>query len=427
MYSAEWVIFLDFNNNTKTYETILASSEHHGSKVKKFGSVERPLSAATFEEDFAEFIHGLSEADFITTFVFSGHHGNNVFSGVTGELAVESFAKVLTLYPNVLESTSKLILRGCYTVTATTILPDSPWRNIFPNVSLIMGFEKKAWDDAKPMSYEFISEALAWNPKKVYTLRPALLEGQFRAIPHQSTTALGIWGKHTTAPLSGLFLSTENGFNRRLTRTIEQHVRQCDLNYDVKQYHKAVVREFASGERPIPNDSSVGDLREAYDFFSTQSHCFRMSAKWIDDRHSSASLLDGKNSLRYLMTLLFFNNIKNNFDAYMKMTVGERWYDGWSAYLSASEEVALPKFIQADGFGAINYSDIQQSKADIVSVMHNNPPSQRVHKSINYLFMNIMLRQNELVMPDRWMTEAQSLAMPKVVSEMSDAGLVVGD
>ena len=157
---AHSILLLDFNDNKKTAEVVRQYAAENGDKLYHFGSQSLPISKETFEKYYSSIRSEFADANKLKTVIFSGHHGNYSFSGSTGELKLNDLIAVLQKFGDSWSDVDTAILRGCYTVTAESILPDSPWLALCPNAKVIAGFEKKAWDDLMPMSYEFISTAL---------------------------------------------------------------------------------------------------------------------------------------------------------------------------------------------------------------------------------------------------------------------------
>ena len=415
LHAKDVILFFDFNNNIKTYEVLKKVSESNGQTLLKIGSIKNPIAPKSLQHWMDLTIPSLSPEIQISTIVMSGHHGNYTFTGETGELRIQELIEVIKPYRKSFNTVKKLILRGCYTVTTETILPDSPWRTLFPNVETILGFEQNDWDDAKQMSYEFVESSLYWNSQIANSLSKAELISYFQSIPHQSKSALGIWNKHKSAPENGLFLSTEKGFNGRYISSFEQAIKACNLNYPVKEHHKAIIDVYSTGLRDIPKDTSKGPLRDAYDFFNTNIHCYSLSKQWINDRVKSEHLVDRSQNLRYLMTLLFYNNILNNLDNYLNGVAGYNWFNDWKMILLSDDVISLPSaFSEMKSIKMLDFSSAKQWLPDFSSIILNIKNPQHTFQIVSHLVVGSAFSQDILIMPNRWMTEETSSAIPNL-------------
>ena len=415
LYAKDTILFFDFNNNIKTYKVLKKASESNGKAILKIGNAQDPITQKSLQRWMESNVSSFSSEMQISTIIMSGHHGNYTFSGETGELSIEDLTEVLKPYEKSFNSVKKLILRGCYTVTTETILPNSPWRKLFPNVESILGFEQKAWDDMLPMSYEFVEASLYWNSENAKSLSKSDLVSYFQSIPHQKKSALGIWNKHISAPRNGLFLSTEKGFNGRPITSFEQAIKACDLNYPVKEHHKSIVDEYANGVRDIPKNTSKSPLRDAYNFFNTNNHCFSLSNKWIFDRAESDNQVDKPLNLRFLMSLLFFNNILNNLDNYLNSAFGVNWFYDWKVDLLSDEIIKLPKtFSEMESIKRLSFPQANSLFPDISSITNNTQRPEHTFKIVSQLVIGTALTRDSLIMPNRWMTETNSSAPPNL-------------
>ena len=415
LYAKDTILFFDFNNNIKTYEVLKTVSKNNGKAILKIGNHKNPITQKSLQRWMKSNVASFSSEMQISTIIMSGHHGNYTFSGETGELSIKDLAEVLKPYKKSFNSVKKLILRGCYTVTTETILPDSPWRKLFPNVESILGFEKKAWDDILPMSYEFVKASLYWNSENAQSLSKPDLVSYFQSIPHQKKSALGIWNKHISAPRNGLFLSTEKGFTGRPITSFEHAIKACDLNYPVKEYHKFIVDEYATGVRDIPKNTSKSPLRDAYNFFNTNNHCFSLSNKWISDRAESHNQVDKPLNLRFLMSLLFFNNILNNLDNYMTSAFGVNWFNDWKVALLSDEIIKLPKtFSEMESIKMLSFPQANRLFPEISSITNNTQRPEHTFKIVSQVVIGTALTRDSLIMPNRWMTEMNSSAPPNL-------------
>lgn len=415
LFAKDTILFFDFNNNIKTYEVLKTASKKNGKALLKIGNHQNPITQKSLQRWMESNISSFSSEMQISTIIMSGHHGNYTFSGETGELSIKDLTEVLKPYEKSFHSVKKLILRGCYTVTTETILPNSPWRKLFPNVESIFGFEQKAWDDTLPMSYEFVEASLYWNSENAKVLPKPDLASYFQTIPHQKKSALGIWNKHISAPRNGLFLSTEKGFNGRPITSFEHAIKACDLNYPIKEHHKYIVNEYATGVRDIPRNTSKSPLRDAYNFFNTNNHCFSLSKKWISDRAKSDNQVDKPLNLRFLMSLLFFNNILNNLDNYLNSAFGVNWFNDWKVALLSDEIIKLPKtFSEMESIKMLSFTQANRLFPDISSIANNTQTSEHSFKVVSLVVIGTALTRDSLIMPNRWMTEPNSSAPPNL-------------
>lgn len=388
-------------------------AKEYGKQLQVLGSTYNPISKNSFESFYLKYREQLNDDNRLTQLILTGHHGNYTFSGTNGELSLNDIKEILGKFNETWDDLDKIILRGCYTVTAETILPDSPWLSLAPNVSLIAGFEKKAWDDATPMSSEFFKSVLRLDTDKWIEKNTRQLWQSFEDIPYQSKSALGLWVKSSFAPVGGVFMSTENGFRGRYIIDNESAIRQCNLKYSAKNEHAKAFDAYAKGILPIPKNSSRSRLRKAYEFVNVNNHCYRLSRDWITDRVNKNSIFDSESNLEQIMPILFYHNILENTDRYLTHKFGEAWFVDWVEYISSDPVIKIDKrYKLLKDLRELTYDIVLTTKGDVGSITTNHTaPSERL-SSISYLLNNVVYNFDHFVLPDRWMTDKSSIAEP---------------
>lgn len=407
------ILLLDFNNNTKTHTVLRQFAQQNDLTFHAIGSPHQPITEVSFKTLYTQFLAKLKDSDTLTTVVFSGHHGNFRFSGDTGEIALSTIQGQLIELGHNWNEVERLILRGCYTTTADTIMPNSPWHGLTPNVNMIAGYEKKAWDDKKAESFEYILDILALPLTPTGHLSKEDIWKSFTSVRHQKRSALGLWLRSNLAPKGGLFLSTEGGFLGRGIIDNEKAIKVCIDKYPSKAKHIEVYNRIISGEQALPLTPKRGKLRKAYDYFNVNNHCYQLAEQWQNDRKNRANPLDSLRNIEELMPLLFFYNITTNFDRYLTARVNDNWFQDWKNYLTQQNEVALPNSIRnAETFSQLRYQDLKAVSNDFKSLLVNRPPNDLGTLRVLKLFNAVVLDFDLLVMPQRWMTQENSVTPP---------------
>jgi hypothetical protein len=320
------VVLLNFNENNSSVEAARVAAKHRDEVLIVF-----PFSDKHPESNLAKSIKSINKDTIenilkiiskyarehdkpVSNITFSGHAGNGGFSGKSGSLRRIDFQKAIALYPKLTTSVKSLLLRGCYTATLGEVLIDSPWRKTFPNLSMIAGYEGKAWSSEKTASKTYVKEILQLEDSFTTASTVDEMIEYYQKLSHYKISATAVWVKPHEHPDEEVFITT----NRLLKGNISinlgeiskecQHVEQRALAHNVK-----IHRFFAGNEpkyfRPYKNTQTPKNkIRKAYRFFNKYDHCQQYRFWSVFDRENNYL------SPKHIMPILFMNKIIENFD-----------------------------------------------------------------------------------------------------------------
>jgi hypothetical protein len=395
---------IDLNANDMTAKVIADYARDNGDIFLRFGSESQIINKSSFEKFYKSIRPNLYKSPLISV-TFSGHHGADVFSGIQGELSRDDFLSIIASHNDFHPSVKKLILRGCYTTTIENILPSSPWFKIFPEVDIVAGFEKKAWDDSKPASYDFIKAIIDVSPEhELESIKQ--VEKFFKNIPFQAQSELAIWvsSDMQLGGNAGIYLSTSNIQNNKRVLNLNTIVSSCSRLHKKKRKYEGLIDEILLDKNTLMAENQ-DDLRDIYEFLVVNHHCFYFDDLWAEDKKSLGSMLDHPDSKKRIMYILFFENLIKNFANYLNRIVGVHWYLNWRNYLSSQQFVAVPSIVSDSvSITSLDYIDIQKIIPDIQSIIVNNNSDDKNINIINEVFYEVFIKKNYGVMPQSWMT-----------------------
>ena len=243
----------------------------------------------------------------------SGHSGAGGFSGKDGGLRRENFINALQLSPKLRNNIVSLLLRGCYTTTLAEVLPSATWRKTFPNLTMISGYEGKAWSSEKVASKSFVKEILQLEANFLLAKTTNDLIKVYKSLSHYKISEIAMWVKTNTGekPQEN-FITTLRLNQGRVPIDLAKINKACKLNEgNAKDYSQEINMFWAGTEpgyyRPLKNThTSKNKLRKAYGFFNKNHHCKRYGF-WPEIQNSTLI------SPNRIMPLLFFNKIAENF------------------------------------------------------------------------------------------------------------------
>jgi hypothetical protein len=227
----------------------------------------------------------------------SGHDGGGNFGGVKGSYNRRELAETMKEYADINEVKS-LMLLGCYTGTQHEVLE---WRNIFPQVKVIGGYDGSAPLADRPQGHQYISDILT----KEKQLTAQADQKKLQAYVDANLKGLG--------SLNGaLFLQCSDGstthdyyYGSKKSRKIENFdMKEC---LEKKQELISLAEElnkYLSGELEPPTDTQNGALRGIYNKARALEHCVELTG--INVNTNAA------------FNLLFYAGVKESFGKFYK-------------------------------------------------------------------------------------------------------------
>ncbi|MEZ5462800.1 hypothetical protein [Dokdonella sp.] len=204
--------------------------------------------------------------------IFSGHSGAFRFSGHLGAFDSEEAKRSGATFPSV----KAIALRGCYSGVLDASLDDSPWRALFPNLELILGYPSKAWSREHAEASEFIRLAFLLH----------------RAAPADRESIFMSWSGHSRSEVSLSLLRDRRLIDFWATR----YQNKTPFHLDVKEIRNSCKRDqresserelrFSAGQLMDIDVDRRAELRSHYDWFRQRQHCRTLNiwpyGKWSD-------------------------------------------------------------------------------------------------------------------------------------------------
>lgn len=152
------IFFINTNTsdvpNEKGESELGVTDRNKGNKILfTVGSNNEKVS----NENVSKKINEITSTNKIETLIISGHNGGGHFSGSKGSLSREQLENIGKNNPEFKNNVRTVILLGCYT---TVISQVHEWRDVFPNVEIIAGFDGAAPLSDRPQGHEYLKELL---------------------------------------------------------------------------------------------------------------------------------------------------------------------------------------------------------------------------------------------------------------------------
>lgn len=294
--SGKTIIFLDLNDNPLEVESTKRAACKRGESV-----IVLPEKGSTFDINALDrVLGGMEKAGVsVNSFVISGHDGGGQFGGSNGFFSKVMLNELMMGHPKVQESVSSVLLLGCYTGVKQEIFD---WKQILPNANLIAGYEGQAPLGDKPAGHSYIEGILLKEKEMNEAKSKAQLERILKkGIRHISSISAAMY-VHPKMCAPGT--KHESGFYFRPLKgreALQDLVTEECLR--IKEGEGPIMREkfmaYYRGEKEIPKQTHGTELRQIYNFFREEGHCFEG-----DRNYPSADKV---------FFTLFFDGVKKNY------------------------------------------------------------------------------------------------------------------
>jgi hypothetical protein len=302
--------YKDYVKYTKAYETHRRELERCKSAKKDCHELERKSDEATtalmdftakqkaiskkVEDAFGELKDSGAK---IQSFTISGHDGGGHFGGLKGTIDRERLSAMLSRHPEINEVKSLLLL-GCYTGVQKEILS---WKNIFPQVKLIAGYDGSAPLADRPQGHQYLFDLLMKEKNLLIQSEEKKLEKYIK------NNIRGLESLNSAFYLSCTDEKKEKEFYYRslpIKSLTSFDTKECLEKRDEIEAIIAELNSYDSGEKEPPKDTSNGELRKLYNKARRYEHCGDLLGLYLD--------------LNAVFNLLFYEGVKENFGAYYK-------------------------------------------------------------------------------------------------------------
>lgn len=266
-FSNDTILFIDTNNNEKEIQTARIEARKLG---KNF--ISYPKKGETFDITKAKDI--ISKTPF-STFILSGHNGGGDINGDNGYISHEDVKIALEKNPLAKQNAKTIMLLGCNTSNPNQILK---WQEIFPNMSILAGYNGTAPAQDKEAGHSYIREILQ---KEDYLYRLADKEDLKKALKnlkHIYYLEAGIYINKINCLETDQKESSEYIYRSKLPKL---HERFSEFNFAECNEKKSEIQntilplyvEYFSGKKSLNNSVAAEEMRYIYNFVHQYEHC----------------------------------------------------------------------------------------------------------------------------------------------------------
>lgn len=305
--SGKTIIFLDLNNNPMEIASAQRAACKRGESLLVFPKPgQKSFNIAELDQKLSELKASNTQ---VNSLLISGHDGGGDFGGEHGAVTKLDLVAVVERHPELKESVTSLLLLGCYTGVKQEIFD---WKEVLPKTNLIAGYEGQAPLGDKPAGHSYI-EGVLLKEKAINEVKSKRELDQVlkRGIRHISSISAAMYiHPQMCAPgtqhESGFYFRPLKGRNALEDFTTAEctRIRATDAPRVREKYLK-----YYRGEIEIPRNTNGTELRQIYNFFRENGHCFAE-----DKNYPTAE--------KVLFTL-FFHGVQKNFAEHFADTLEE--------------------------------------------------------------------------------------------------------
>ena len=290
------ILFLDLNNAPLEIAAARRAAAARGERLIVIPADGETLRGDNLAEELAEL---KNQNVRLTSMVISGHDGNGAFSGTRGNLSEEEVRGALQANPPMADTIRSLLLWGCYTATPASI--ELVWKQAFPNLVAVAGFDGSAPLSDKPGSSTYLEDFLKIEERLTKMTDINALNSAFltlRNVPLMTSAACvnGVFLKPGQRPRTMNQIMGE--CSERLARARREAGDVSSLEGRYSCYFEA-----AEGCEDPPANKQSSDLRSYYNEIQNTAHC--SEAFEASDLHLP--------SPDQVIRLIYFRNVVDNF------------------------------------------------------------------------------------------------------------------
>ncbi|RYZ62549.1 MAG: hypothetical protein EOP09_18685, partial [Proteobacteria bacterium] len=300
------IVFLNMNGSATEIPAAQAVANANGERLYVIPKNPGAISAENY--DTKNVVQELTELALQgvrpRTMIVSGHHAREEgFWGKNGEVALYYMAEIAPRQGQpghqeiheFFRSLQSVYLWGCYTgsLSHAAMMVNGENKG-FPNVQFVVGFGEKGPINTDPLSGRMLSDVL----KRESLFRSGSMEQTFqllKTVPaHQQRDLIIHRGKN--------FVSHDGWSNQ------EVYLRSCVDESRKQRLADSIqtIWDFNYAKRgEVPEDTSKGELRMAYQELQRYNFCFGMGAVKFSQFKDIPEMSD-------TLRLIFFKNVKKN-------------------------------------------------------------------------------------------------------------------
>jgi hypothetical protein len=265
-YANETILFLDTNNNPLEIKTARKKAKKLGKKI-----IVYPEKGVVFSDEKAK---ELLETTPFETLILSGHNGGGHISGDNGSISFVQVDEAMKKNSFAKENTATLLLLGCNTSNQSQIMK---WKNIYPNLNIIAGYDGTAPAGDKPAGHSFIEEILDKKDELYQQVSAKELKRALQSLKHIWYLEAGIYVKNVYCQEDEIDSFDEFIFRPLRKDTTERFklfdTAECrekrEIDYPIVQ---ARFKRYLDGNLEIDQE----DLKGINNFIRRNSHCFEI-------------------------------------------------------------------------------------------------------------------------------------------------------
>ncbi|MEK2689254.1 hypothetical protein [Bdellovibrio sp. GT3] len=283
-------------------------------------------------EKLDKFLKDLKNKDVhLSSMVVSGHDGNGQFGGIYGDLSDKDLASAFSSNPPLGDGIRSLALWGCYTANLSSL--SMYWKKSFPQVEVVVGFDKKGPLGNSPANWALLKDFLTQEKK-------------LSAIKDENELQKALKRLDGVRITDAAICVGDKFSNKSVTMDLKNVQSMCQGAYlkDAKIYTCYLNAETGC-ENP-PANTSNSELRRFYEQLQDYAHC-----KEVLEPDQQVGMPSADTMIR----LIHFSNIKNNFVQNFSQEISE--------YNKLLDKVGAPQSLQ--------WGDIKKlSRGEILSKLN---------------------------------------------------------
>ncbi|UYL10723.1 hypothetical protein B9G69_009060 [Bdellovibrio sp. SKB1291214] len=250
----------------------------------------------------------------LSSLVVSGHDGNGHFGGTFGDLTDKNLAEAFQKNAPLGDSIRSLALWGCYTANLSSL--SLYWKKAFPQVEVVVGFDKKGPLGNSPANWALLKDFLSKEKDLAQIKDQNELQKAFKKLEGVRITDAAICvgnnfsNKFATMDVANIQSMCEGAFLK------DAKIYTCYLNAE-------------KGCENPPANTSSSDLRRFYEQLQDYAHC-----KEVLPPEQQVGMPSADTMIR----LIHFADVKKNFVQNFSQQIGE--------YNKLLDKVGAPKNLQ---------------------------------------------------------------------------------
>ncbi|QDK47128.1 hypothetical protein DOM22_19140 [Bdellovibrio sp. ZAP7] len=239
---------------TAACATVAKNLEDAMAKENKFRQ-ENELNAKTLEKSIADL---KQKGVQLSSMVVSGHDGNGHFAGRFGDLDDKALSDAFLKNPPMGDGIRSLALWGCYTANISSL--SLYWKKSFPQVEVVVGFDKQGPLGNSPANWALLKDFLSKEKELTQIKDENELQKALKGLDGVRITdaAICVGGKFS---------------NKKLTMDLANVQSMCEGAYlkDAKVYTCYLNAEEGCANPPA--NTSDSELRRFYEKLQDYAHC----------------------------------------------------------------------------------------------------------------------------------------------------------